>query len=171
MPTSTTCREIASSACAKRKAHPLPSGRYKLREAEDRINQLHKLLTTIAERVRAGEKFEQDENLGPCMATERGAYLKGIPAQLAELLGYTILPAIAALEGDGVPKAEVERLMSRAETDAQRLIDACEALRLSLKGGIKHEYDAMRRGESELLRLLKVGQRLTAITQRIPSAS
>jgi hypothetical protein len=88
------------------------------------------------------------------MATERGAYLKGIPAQLAELLGYTILPAIAALEGDGVPKAEVQRLLSRAETDAQRLIDACEALRLRLKGGISREYDAMKRGESGLLELL-----------------
>lgn len=154
MPTPTTCHEIVNAARERRKAHPLSSGGYKLREAEDRINQLHKLVTTIAERVRTGGKFGETENLGPCMATERGAYLKGIPAQLAELLGYTILPAIAALEGDGVPKAEVQRLLSRAETDAQRLIDACEAVRLRFKGGIKNEYEAMRRGESELLRLL-----------------
>lgn len=50
-----------------------------------------------------------------------------------------------------MPKAEVQRLLSRAETDAQHLINDCEALRLRLKAGIKHEYDAMRRGESELL--------------------
>ena len=154
MPMPTTCHDVCDTARGERANYPLSSGLNKLREAENRINQLHKLVTTIAERVRAGGKFEQDENLGPCMATERGAYLKGIPAQLAELLGYTILPAIAALEGDGMPKAEVERLLSRAETDAQRLLDDCEAVRLSLKGGIKHEYDAMRRGESELLRLL-----------------
>jgi hypothetical protein len=54
-----------------------------------------------------------------------------------------------------VPKAEVKRLLSSAETDAQRLISDCEALRLCLKGGIKHEYDAMRRGESELLSLIE----------------
>jgi hypothetical protein len=154
MPPPTTCHEIVTSAREKRKAHPLPSGGYKLKEAEDRINQLHKLVTTIAYRVHRGERFSETENLGPCMATERGAYLKGLPAQLAELLGYTILPAIAALEGDGVPKAAVQRLLSRAETDAQRLIDDCEALRLSLKNGIKHEYDAMRRGESGLLSLI-----------------
>ncbi len=154
MPTPTTCHDIFKTAREKRKAHPLPSGGYKLKEAEDRINQLHKLVTTIADRLRAGGKFGETETLGPCMATERGAYLKGIPAQLAELLGYTILPAIAALEGDGVPKAEVQRLLNRAETNAQRLIEECEALRLRLKGGIKHEYDAMRRGESALLRLL-----------------
>ena len=64
------------------------------------------------------------------------------------------MPAIAALEGDGLPKADVQRLLSRAETDARRLLDDCEALRLRMKGGIKHEYDAMRRGESELLGVL-----------------
>ena len=162
MPTPTTCHQLFDTAREKRKAHPLHSGGYKLREAENRINQLHKLVTTIADRVCTGGKFGETENLGPCMATERGAYLKGIPAQLAELLGYTILPAIAALEGDGMPKAEVERLLSRAETDAQRLLDDCEAVRLRLKGGIKHEYDAMRRGESELLRLLDGVRRMSA---------
>jgi hypothetical protein len=115
---------------------------------------LHALVATIAERVRAGGKLGETENLGPCMAHERGAYLKGIPAQLAELIGHTILPAIAALEGDGVPKAEVQRLLSRAETDARRVLAECEAVRQTLKGGIQREYDAMRRGESELLGLL-----------------
>jgi hypothetical protein len=160
MPTPTTCHEIVNAARERRKAHPLSSGGYKLREAENRINQLHELVTTIADRVCTGGKFGETENLGPCMATERGAYLKGIPAQLAELLGYTILPAIAALEGDGMPKSEVQRLLSRAETDAQRLIEACEAVRRHLKGGIEHEYEAMRRGESELLRLLDGAARL-----------
>lgn len=164
MPTPTTCHDIFDTAREKRKAHPLPSGGYKLREAENRISQLHELVTTIAERVRRGERFSETENLGPCMATERGAYVKGIPAQLAELLGYTILPAIAALEGDGVPKAEVQRLLNNAETNAQRLIDACEALRLRLKGGIDREYRTMRRGESEFLWLLEAGQALARLT-------
>ncbi len=162
MPSPTTCHDVCDTARGERAKYPLSAGRYKLREAENRINRLYTLVTTIAERVCTGGEFGETENLGPCMATERGAYLKGIPAQLAELLGYTILPAIAALEGDGVPKAEVERLLSRAETDAQRLIDACEALRLRLKGGISREYDAMRRGESELLRLLDGVRRMSA---------
>jgi hypothetical protein len=154
MPTTTTCHEIFNTAREKRKAHPLSSGGYKLKEAEDRINQLHKLVTTIAKRVRTGGKFGETENLGPCMANERGTYLKGIPARLAELLGYTILPAIAALGGDGVPKAEVQRMLIRAETDVQHLINDCEALRLRLNAGIKHEYDAMRQGQSHLIDLI-----------------
>jgi hypothetical protein len=88
------------------------------------------------------------------MAYERGKYLKCIPELLAHLMGYKILPGIAALEGDGVPKAEVERLTRRAESDAQRLLADCEAARLRLKGGIKHEYEAMRDGESTISILL-----------------
>ncbi len=64
--------------------------------------------------------------------------------------------------GDRWPKTELQRLLSRAETDAQRLIDACEALRLSLKTGIKNEYAAMRRGESELLGVLDVVRCMSA---------
>jgi hypothetical protein len=163
MPTPTNCREIFNTAQVQRAKYPLTKGQYKLDEAEQAINQLHKLVTTIAKRVRTGGKFGETENLGPCMATGRGTYLKGIPAQLAELLGYTILPAIAALGGDGVPKAEVQRMLIRAETDAQRLIDECEALRLRLKGGIKKEYDAMRQGESELSGLLNAVTRLAQL--------
>ena len=154
MPTPTTCHDIFITARAERAKYPLTKGRYKLDEARHAIEDWRKLIVTVAKRVRTGGKFGETENLGPCMADERGTYLKGIPAQLAELLGYTILPAIAALEGDGVPKAEVQRLLIRAETDAQRLINDCEALRLRLKVGIKHEYDAMRRGDSALLGLL-----------------
>lgn len=154
MPIPTTCNDIFNAARAERAKYPLSAGRYKLREAEDTLNAWRELVLEIAKRLRTGAKFDQIESLGPCMAAERGTYLKGIPAQLAELLGYTILPAIAALEGDGVSKAEVQRLQSRAETDARRLIDGCEALRLRLKGGIKDQYGAMRRGESDLLDLL-----------------
>jgi hypothetical protein len=80
--------------------------------------------------------------------------MKSIPAQLADLIGNKILPGIAALEGDGVPQAEVQHRLSRAETDAQRVLAECESVRQTLKGGIQREYDAMRRGDSELMRLL-----------------
>jgi hypothetical protein len=158
----TPCHDAFNAAQKRRARYPLSSGRYKLEEAKNRLNQLHKLVTTVADRVGTGCKFGETESLGPCMAYERGTYLKGIPAQLADLLGYTILPAIAALDGDGVPKAEVQRLLSRAKTDAQHLIANCEAVRLRLKGGIKHEYGAMRRCDSELLGLL---DGITALAQ------
>ena len=91
---------------------------------------------------------------GSLLSANQQTYLKSIPGRLAELIGYKILPAIAALEGDGVPKAVVQHLLSRAETDAKRLIADCEAARLRLLGGITQEYDAMRQGQSHLIDLI-----------------
>jgi hypothetical protein len=88
------------------------------------------------------------------MAYERGSYLKSIPVRLAELVGHKVLPGIAALEGDGIPRAEVIRLKHRAEIDAHQLPADCEAARLRLKGGILQEYAAMRRGKSYLSKLI-----------------
>ena len=163
MPSPTTCNEIFNAARDKRTAHPLTSGQYKLREAEDTLNAWRELVLKIAIRLRTKAKFTETECLGPCMAIERGTYLKSIPALLAELIGQNILPAIAALEGDGLSKADVQRLLSRAETDAQRLLDDCEAVRLRLKAEIKHEYRAMRRGESLLLGLLVKAEALALL--------
>lgn len=55
------------------------------------------------------------------------------------------------------------RLLSRAETDALRLLADCEAARLRLKGGIKRENETMRRGESGLLPLLDDARSLAAL--------
>jgi hypothetical protein len=164
MPQPTTCHDIFNAARAQRTKYPLTKGRYKLREAEHAVEDWRRLVNTIGERVRTGGKFGINENLGPCMAPDRGTYLKSIPARLAERMGYDILPGIAALEGDGVPKAEVQHLVRRAETDAQRLIAECEALRLRLKGGIEHEYRAMRQGESHLYGMLGKALDMTKLT-------
>ena len=122
----TTCHELSNLARAKRADYPLTKGQYKLVEAEQAINKWRDLMMTVAKRIRTGGKFHANESIGSCMAQERGAYLKSILARLAELIGYNILPAIAALEGYGVPKAEVQRLLSRAENAAKRLITDCE---------------------------------------------
>ena len=148
------CYDAFNAGRAARAESPLKRGQFKLTEATNSIDRWRDLISTIAERLRTGGRFGANESLGPCMAYERGKYLKCIPELLAHLMGYKILPGIAALEGDGVPKAEVQRLLRRAESDGQRLLADCEAERLRLKGAIKHEYDAMRDGESKLLALL-----------------
>lgn len=149
-----TCNDAFAAARAERLKHPLNEGLFKLDAALRDIEDWQKLVATISGRVRAGDKFDADECLGPCMAHERGAYLKGLPARLAWLIGYMILPGIAALGGDGVPKAEVQSLVRRAEADAQRLLADCESVRCRLKLGIDTEYRAMRRSGSLLLDLL-----------------
>lgn len=158
MTKSNTCHDAFEAGCNERAKHPLREGQYKLEEARREIDRWHKLVWTIATRIRAGGKFGPNEHLGPCMAEERGAYLKSIPVRLAELLGYKVLPGSAALKGDGVPKAEVQRLLALSKADAERLIAECEAVRIRLKGGIDREYRAMRQGESALIGLLEAAK-------------
>jgi hypothetical protein len=160
---SPTCHDVFNTARAERAKYPLAKGQCKLEEAERTIERWQQMLETIADRIRAGGKFGETENLGPCMAHERGTYLKQLPLHLAELVGYEILPGIAALEGDGVPKAEVQRLLHRAKTDAQRLLAEYETVRLRLQAGIGSEYRAMRQGESELQGLLSDARALTPL--------
>ena len=150
----TNCYDIFDANRAARAKHPLDRGAYKLREARRNLDHWQDLINIITERMLSGGKFRTDEALVCCMAYERGSYLKSIPVRLAELIGHQILPGIAALEGDGIPRAEVIRLKHRAETDARQLLADCEAARLRLKGGISQEYAAMRRGKSYLLTLI-----------------
>lgn len=159
----TTCYDAFNAGRTLRAESPLREGRYKLNEAMRDIECWLTLIGTITEHLRSGIGFGAYECIGPCMAYERATYLKSIPTRLAHLIGHKILPGLAALEGDGVHKAEVQRLLSRAETYAQRLLADCEAARLRLKGGIKHEYIAMRRGESGLLPVLDHARSLAAL--------
>jgi hypothetical protein len=149
-----TCNDAFKTALADRAKYPLTQGQYKLTEAMETIRSWRDLVATVADRVRSGGRFDADESLGPCMPVERGSYLKSIPVRLARLIGHKIQPGIAALEGDGVSKADVQRMRARAEADAQILIEACEAARLKLNGGIQHEYRAMKTGSDSLLALL-----------------
>lgn len=102
------------------------------------------------------------------MAHKRATYLKTTPTQLAEIFDYNILPAIAALEADGVPKAEVQRLLHRAKTNAQRLLAECETVRLRLQAGIGSEYRAMRQGENHLYGLLSEARAIATLPPQAP---
>lgn len=160
-----TCHDAYDAGRALRAESPLKEGRYKLSEARSDIDCWLGLALTITERLRTGTGFESAESLGPCMSSERGSYLKSIPERLARLIAYKILPGIAALEGDGIAKTEVERLMNRAYSIVWQLIAECEAVRLHLKTSINREYNAMRRGESPLIRLLVDAMALTEVKQ------
>ncbi len=161
MPTPTTCHDIFNAARAERAKYPLTHGRYKLREAEHALGRWRATVETIAERTQGGSSFGEAENLGSCMSYERGAFLKELPKKVAELVGYHILPGIAALEGDGVKKAEVQGLLSRAETDAQRLLIACDVEQRRLEAGIQSEYRFMRHGSSPLTGLIMAAESIT----------
>tara|TARA_B110001450_G_scaffold2406_1_gene2664 strand:- start:460 stop:756 length:297 start_codon:yes stop_codon:yes gene_type:complete len=81
--------------------------------------------------------FYKGQILGHCCTTDDKAYwIKSIPVQAAELLGYNILPAIAALTNDGLSKRNTDTTLDIANGMAKSLLEDCEWQQTRLKGGI-----------------------------------
>jgi hypothetical protein len=150
-----TCREEFDQAQADRRAFPLPSGAYKLREARDLCLQFHGTIQHISRYENGVVKFEREHDLGNCLFEERGRWLNAIPRAIAWLLGYHIIPGIRALGGDDVSPQDVQRLAQRAEIQVNRILLNCEAVRLTIKSSVRHEYHAMRTGRSTLIPILE----------------
>ena len=148
------CLAAFDAARAFRRTTPLASGRYKLVEACKEIDQVRKTVDRIAETIREPNRFRTGQGLGKCTMDDRAKFLKQIPVFVAALLGRKIVPGIAALAGDGVPAAEAAREARKAVIQAEALLARCEALHARLKAGIQPEYEALKRGDSELVELL-----------------
>ena len=158
----TPCRAAFDASRASRNNHPLCSGRYKLEEAQRELQKMQKTVASIADGVSGRAKHRPGQMLGSCTTDDKATFLKGLPKAIASSLGGTILPGIAALDGDGVSKATVQSLTTSAKRDVQALLEACDMVHSILKARIQREYDAMRHGDSYALDLLDQALALTA---------
>lgn len=149
----TTCERAFKQAYSE--APQYSSGREKLGEVKDRINQMASALQEIAAIVNGERDFHPDEYLGVCVAFERADWLRSLPEEIATMMGREILPAISALEHDGLPSPRAEQELVQARADAADLIHRCDLVREKLLLTVKDEYDAMRVDDSMLRRLLQ----------------
>ena len=158
----TTCHNTFAEVQLRRRSHPLKAGADKLREARHRLSRMMKTIDAIRDFLRNPASVMSESALGPCCTTfDKAIWLKSVPDQLAEKLGYDILPAIAALTADGVPKTVLAAELKLAQATANQLLKDCEAQRVRLKGGIKPEYAAIKSGRSELCDLLIGGYHIS----------
>lgn len=148
------CRAAFDEAEAFRRSVPLPSGQHKLREAASELAQIRATVNAIGDSVRTPRDYRPGQLLGMCTMDDRAVWLKRLPKILAEKLGLKILPGIAALAGDGVPPDVAAHESREATEQAEQLLTRCERLHARLKSGIKPEYDALKRGNSEIYDLL-----------------
>ena len=150
-----TCHNTFAEAQLRRRSYPLEAGADKLREARHRLSRMMETIDAIGDFLRNPVSVMSESALGPCCTTfDKAIWLKSVPDQLAEKLGYDILPAIAALTADGVPKTVLAAELKLAQATANQLLKDCEVQRVRLKGGIKDEYAAIKSGQSELYDLL-----------------
>jgi hypothetical protein len=143
-----------------RAASPLPSGAYKLREAQRTIQHYFESFYAIRDYLTHPKKFYPGAPLGRCTADDKATYLKGIPESIAGILAQDVLPSIAALGADGLSQREIATELQIATYKAQSLLEECEIQHQRLRGGIKDEYEAIKSGYSELYALLEDAEQI-----------
>jgi hypothetical protein len=160
----TPCRDAFNESAKIRTAHPLPSGAYKLRDALHWLSHMKRSMDEISNHLNNPGNYAIGQMLGHCGTTDDiDTWIKDIPIQVAQMLGRDILPAIAALTGDGIPQSDVTGEVARANPDATKLLNDCEHQRKRLQRGIKGEYKMMKTGYSDVYALL-VGAEIIAET-------
>ena len=156
-----TVKKVFQDVQNLRLKYPLDSGECKLRETQWRLSRMQETMYQIGEYLKNPSLFYKGQTLGHCCTTEDKAFwIKSIPAKAAELLGYDILPAIAALTNDGLSKRDTDTAFDTAKQRAEALLEDCERQEARLKGGISAEYDEMKTGYSEVHGLLVDADRI-----------
>ncbi len=152
--TTTHCRHAFDQGQASRRKHPLTRGAYKLRDTQQNLNRMIATLDAVGDYLRRRPQHRGPLPLGGCTTDDKAIYLKRIPTTLAKMFGYDVLPAIAALTGDGVPQHNVRQALGQIQRRVEYLLDECDVQHASLKKDIKAEYENMKAGYSELYGLL-----------------
>jgi|TARA_B110000879_G_scaffold192131_1_gene257919 hypothetical protein len=159
--TTLTAKDAFQDAKNLRRKYPLTSGADKLRETRSSLSRMQETIYQIGEYLKNPSHFYKGQILGHCCTTDdKAVWIKSIPAQVAELLGYNILPSIAALINDRLSKRDTEATLDIANGMAKALLKDCERQEARLKGGISAEYDNMKTGYSEVHGLLVDADRI-----------
>ena len=158
-----TCHDAFQRGLDDRKAYNLSSGARRLGESLDAPQRISATIANIA----AYRKFKRrggGRPLGCCTSDDAALWLKRRPQDIAYDLAYNVVPAIKALACDGVPPAVVNRCLARANSVTPTIIDHCEAARIALRRGIKHEYKLMKSGGSTVQPLVNAERALISAT-------
>jgi hypothetical protein len=151
------------AARAFRTTVPLPAGRYKLEQALWELGRIRSNLDLVAKIVRKQDAKAAKAALVGCAPEGRGIYVKQVPTHVANILGRLILPSIAELTGDGVPKRDVRLLVRQAKKQADTILDDADRVYDRLRAGVSVEYDAMKSLGSFTLPLVDEAERLVSV--------
>lgn len=126
---------------------------YKVRESWDNIIRMINTLNGIISVVSRGETHSVPILLGGCTTEDKSIWLKDLPGNLACELGENLIPALQALNVEGVPEATIDRFIQSIKGDVCQLLKDCGALQTDTSLTVKREYARMEAGCSEMLRI------------------
>jgi hypothetical protein len=146
-----TCHDAYQSGVNSRADAPLRAGLYKLGESKDRIDRLGKEVVCISEVI---NNVRHPAELEYCTFEDMGRWLKTVPSEVAFMMGYGIIPSLRALEFDGVTRLQAESAAKFIEAAMRQRLAQWDALRNSYKKEVACEYERMRGGQSNALKVV-----------------
>jgi hypothetical protein len=139
------CRKAFDAGKANRELNPLSPGNYKLRETYSTWRRQYDGLNLIESALEDKIDIPDDYQLGGWTGADWRGELKRLPEDLAEDLGYRILPGVMSLNDYASPTPETVRLATRAKKQASGIINMCEQYRPSIARTTKHRNATIER--------------------------
>ena len=148
------CHDAFGAAQLQRTKYPLTSGAYKLRQVRDAIARQQSTMNAIRDLHQSPASKRPGVLLGCCTTDDMEDWLKNLPQQVADMLSYDMLPAIAALAGDGISADDVAGELESANAHACNLLKDCAKQNKRLHDRVESELRSIKRGYSNLYALL-----------------
>jgi hypothetical protein len=126
---------------------------YKVRESLGNIERIIATVMGIIDVVSSGEVHSPPILLGSCTSEDKAKWLKDLPSNLARELGYNLIPAIEALWMERVPEAAITSFIQSIKSSVFRVLTDCDAVQAATSRSINGEYQKMKAGCSEILRI------------------
>ena len=139
------CRKAFDAGKANRELNPLSPGNYKLRETYSTWRRQYDGLNLIESALEDKINIPDDYQLGGWTGADWRGELKRLPEDLAEDLGYRILPGVLSLCDYATATPETVRLATRAKKQASGIVNLCEQYRPSIARTTKHRNATIER--------------------------
>ncbi len=143
--TAKTCTEAYLAGKEFSQLHSRIQGAYKLTEILGRYTNYELEVRRIG---RAVHDPSTRWDLVHCTFQDMDIWLRHILLWYAYDLSAKIIPSFRALTGDGMSKAEIDRLLPQVITRCETLLKVLENARLNVEGSIIQEYERMQHGQS-----------------------
>ena len=150
------CRKSFDSGKANRGKNPLHAGSYKLEKTYCTWRRRYDALNVIESALEDKIEIPADYELGGWTGADWRDELKRLPEDLAEDIGYRILPGVLSLCDYAKATPETATLAARAEKKASDIVNTCERYRPSVTRPTKRNNATIKRISSARYLVIQV---------------
>ena len=154
------CRTKFEKMKIQRLSQPFDFSFYKLKERSERFQLAIDEIRLISQ-IKRQRNSEAKYDLRCCTLGDMHIFLKALPINIAEQLGYNVVFAIDGLAGDGVSSEKIKVLKLIYVPQIEKLIDRCDLVANKIRNNINYEYANFKNGESDLCALASIALDIT----------